>query len=164
MKKILIDQENNAERFWDEIQDRAERGEKFAVLLSGLDLTDPLYLEDDEAEELWAYAQQVPGWADGPEHAREALLVQELEGYPALAVELVPDAKWPEHCLGTYQPHGDGRTLLLLEAGPDVESLLDEDNHVVEYWDVTIYDEEVPGGLPVDCPNGIVAFVLRTSR
>ena len=162
MKKILIDQENNAERFWDEIQDRAGRGEKFAVLLAGLDLTSPLY--DDEAEALMVYAQQVPGWADGPEHAREALLVQELEAYPALAVELVPDAEWQEHCLGTYQPHGDGRTLLLLEAGPDVESLLDEDNRVAEYWDVTIYDEEVPGGLPVDCPNGTVAFVLRTSR
>ena len=80
MKKILIDQENNAERFWDEIQDRAERGEKFAVLLSGLDLTSPLYLEDDEAEALMAYARQVPGWADGPEYSPEALLVQDLPG------------------------------------------------------------------------------------
>lgn len=85
-------------------------------------------------------------------------------GYPALAVELVPGAEWPEHCLGTYQPHRDGRERILLEAGPKVESLLDQDNRVVEYWDVTIFDEEVPGGLPVDCPNGTVAFVLRTSR
>lgn len=85
----------------------------------------------------------------------------EMDGYPALAVELRPNAEWAEHCLGTYQPHGDGRTLLLLEAGPKVESLLDEDDRVVEYWDVTIYDEEVPGSRPVDCPNGTVAFVLR---
>ena len=88
----------------------------------------------------------------------------EFEGYPALAVELVPGAEWPDGCLGTYQPHRDGRERILLEAGPKVESLLDQDNRVVEYWDVTIYDEEVPGSRPVDCPNGTVAFVVRTSR
>ena len=86
----------------------------------------------------------------------------EIGGYPALAVELVPGAEWPEHCLGTYQPHRDGRERILLEAGPKVASRLDQDNRVVEYWDVTIFDEEVPGSRPVDCPNGTVAFVVRT--
>lgn len=162
MKKILIDQENNAERFWDEIQDRAGRGEKFAVLLSGLDLTSPLYLEDDEAEALWAYAQQIRGWKAG--RPNDPILLQDLEGYPALSVDLRPGAEWPDGCLGTYQPHGDGRERILLEAGPKVASLLDQDNRVVEYWDVTIFDEDVPGGLPVDCQNGTVAFVLHTSR
>lgn len=160
MKRILVDQENNAERFWDEIQDRAERGEKFAVLLSGLDLTSPLYLEDDEAEALIAYAQQVPGWPDGPEHAREALLVQELGGYPALAVRLVPGAEWTGDCLGTYRLHGDGEERLLLEAGADVEARLDEDGRVEKYRPVTIYDDEIPGSHPVDCPNGVVAYVV----
>lgn len=161
MKRILVDQENNAERFWDEVQDRAERGEKFAVLLSGLDLTDILYLGDDEAEELLAYARQVPGWADGPEYAREALLVQDAQGYQALAVRLVPGAEWTGDCLGTYRLHGDGEERLLLEAGEDVEARLDEDDRVVEYQDVTIYDDEVPGSRPVDCPNGVVAYVVH---
>ena len=159
MKKILIDQDNNAERFWGEVQDRAERGEAFAVLLSGLDLTSPLYLEDDEAEELWAYAQQVPGWADGPEHAREALLVQNLPGCKAVAVELRPEAEWAEDGMGTYQPHRDGRERLLLEAGAEVEARLDEDERVEGYREVTIYEDQVPGSRPVDCSNGVVAFV-----
>ena len=158
MKKILIDQENNAERFWDEIQDRTERGEEFAVLLSGLDLTSPLYLEDDEAEELWAYARQVPGWKDGYPEC-DPLLLQDLEGYPALSVDLRPGVEWPDGCLGTYQPHRDGRERILLEAGAEVEARLDEDERVEGYREVTIYEDQVPGSRPVDCSNGVVAFV-----
>ena len=161
MKKILVDQENNAERFWDEINDRAEKGDQLAQRLAEMDLTDPLYLEDDEAEELLAYARQVPGWAaDDSEYVLEALLVQDVQGYPALAVRLVPGAEWTGDCLGTYRLHGDGEERILLEAGADVEARLDEDGRVEKYRPVTIYDDEIPGSHPVDCPNGVVAYVV----
>ena len=160
MKRILVDQENSAERFWDEINDRAEKGDQLAQRLAEMDLTDPLYLEDDEAEELWAYAQQVPGWADGPEHAREALLVQNAQGYQALAVRLVPGAEWIGDCLGTYRLHGREEERLLLEAGADVEARLGEDGRVEKYRTVIIYDWEIPGSHPVNCPNGVVAYVV----
>jgi len=165
VKKILVDQENNEERFWDEINDRAEKGDQLAQRLAEMDLTDPLYLEDDEAEELWAYAQQVPGWADGPEHAREALLVQDLPGCEAVAVELRPEAEWAEGGLGTYQPHRDGREVLVLQPcgrfGGTTKHDLDNDDRVIRYWDVTIYDEEVPGSRPLDSCCGEVGYVLE---
>ena len=160
MKRILVDQENSAERFWDEVNDRAGKGDRIAQRLAEADLTCPLLLSDPEADALLAYARQVPGWADGPEYAREALLVQDAQGYQALAVRLVPGAEWTWDCLGTYRLHGDGEERLLLEAGEDVEARLDEDGRVEKYRTVVIYDWEIPGSHQVDCPNGVVAYVV----
>jgi len=158
VKKILIDQDNNAERFWFAVRDRAEKGEAFAELLLKLDLTTDLYLEDSEADALWAYAKKIRGWSAG--RPNKPILIQEMEELRALSVELRRGAEWPDGCLGTYQTHRDGRERLLLEAGPEVEARLDEDERVEGYREVTIYEDQVPGSRPVDCENGVVAFVL----
>ena len=75
VKRISVDWENNGEIFWTEIQRRAEGGDALAKILDDLDNQyDSAYLPTAEAEKLMAYAKTVPGFADGPAHARTAIL------------------------------------------------------------------------------------------
>ena len=79
VRRISIDWENNGEKFWTEIQRRAEGGDSLAKELEwcGED-HDSLYLPTAKAKKLMAYAKKVPGYADGPAHAREAINMYEV--------------------------------------------------------------------------------------
>lgn len=82
MTIIKVDYENNAERFWKEFQD-------LALVDVPIELW-PLRRECGNADEIEIISSQrvkemeywcskIPGYADGPEHAREALLFCEEE-------------------------------------------------------------------------------------
>jgi hypothetical protein len=74
MKRLIVDFENNAERFWDSVREAAEAGNEQAQLLD--DMAETIELDDDAADELLEYAATLPGW-DGPEYADTPLIVQD---------------------------------------------------------------------------------------
>ena len=78
-----VDHEYNAEAFWTEFRTRAEalpHGEELRILC--MDLTDRGHAfpsSETEAAELLAFCQSIPGFADGPEYAREAVTIEDSE-------------------------------------------------------------------------------------
>jgi hypothetical protein len=64
MVKFTVDYENNAETFWAAIKSQ------LPALAAKFVESDSVELTDDEA----AAVKALPGWADGPEHAKTALI------------------------------------------------------------------------------------------
>jgi len=84
MAKIArIDNEYNAEVFWAEFRTRAEalpHGEELEILCMELMDWEQAYLSsEDAAAELLAFCRAIPGFADGPEYAREAVTFVDTE-------------------------------------------------------------------------------------
>lgn len=76
MKRISVDFENTAEEWWDAVRAATNRPAPINFLLQ----TDALDVEvtDIEAEGAIEWAEQLPGWNDGPEYAPTALTVREI--------------------------------------------------------------------------------------
>lgn len=66
MPRVQVDHENNAETWWDALREREP------ALAARLGDSDTLEITADELARL----QALPGWADGPAHARTALIVE----------------------------------------------------------------------------------------
>jgi len=73
MKLIQIDQENNAEDFWDNIYDLRNAGKDVPQ-----EIMDEAIVSDDRADEIEAWCEGIEGYEDGPDHARTALLFTEI--------------------------------------------------------------------------------------
>lgn len=79
--RIMIDQENNAEEWWDAARaDAGEQSPAVAALFARIDAATAsvhgVCCRAQDAEALVAWASDLPGWGDGPEHAPNPLLVQ----------------------------------------------------------------------------------------
>lgn len=75
MKRIAVDFENNAEAWWDAATTSDNAPEAFAPMLA--DNADEIIVSDEDAITILTWAEQLPGWNDGPEYAPTALTVQE---------------------------------------------------------------------------------------
>ena len=78
--------------------------------------------------------------------------------YPVMAVVLASDEKGfsdDYDVLGTCRTPGVEWVLVEVDRAVD----LWDDPRVCMFCDATVYEEEVPGSIPVDCPNGVVAYV-----
>lgn len=75
MKRIAVDFENSAEAWWDAARSADGRPAAMNVLLytNETDVT----VSDDAALDLIAWAESLPGWNDGPEHAPHPLTVHD---------------------------------------------------------------------------------------
>jgi hypothetical protein len=82
-KVARVDHEYNAEAFWAVFHWRAEalpEGAELQILC--MDLTDRGHAfpsSETAAAELLAFCKAIPGYADGPEHAREAVTIEDSE-------------------------------------------------------------------------------------
>lgn len=78
-----VDHEYNAEAFWTEFRTRAEalpEGAELRILCMDLmDCEQAHPSSKDAAAELLAFCQAIPGFADGPEYAREAVTFVDTE-------------------------------------------------------------------------------------
>jgi hypothetical protein len=79
--RIVVDQENSAEEWWDAAREAvADATDAVADLFARIDAAagDPagVCCRSQDAAALVAWASELPGWDDGPEHARTPLLVQ----------------------------------------------------------------------------------------
>jgi hypothetical protein len=75
MKRISIDYENNAEQWWMAAQASDTTPAAFAIILA--DSVDDITVSDEDAAAIMAWAETLPGWADGPEHAPTALTLHD---------------------------------------------------------------------------------------
>lgn len=75
-----VDSENNAEQFWDEFMTRVaslDSSSELAANCRKILKSDEVELLDASAiEEFDSFVHSIPGFADGPEYAREAILFQ----------------------------------------------------------------------------------------
>ena len=83
--RIVYDMENNAEVFHQALRETPVP-EEFAPILEGLDssLAVGVYVEPGLAARFEEWVSRLPGYEDGPEHARTALLFyenQEMDDY-----------------------------------------------------------------------------------
>jgi hypothetical protein len=82
-KVARVDHEYNAEAFWTEFRTRAEalpEGTELRILCMDLmDCEQAHPSSETAAAELLAFCQAIPGYADGPEHAREAVTIEDSE-------------------------------------------------------------------------------------
>ena len=71
MKKVrvVVDYENGSEDFW-----QGEGGKLWAEV-AGKFSADEVELTQAAADDLFQRASMLPGWSDGPEHARHPLIV-----------------------------------------------------------------------------------------
>lgn len=76
--RIVYDLENNAEIFFQALQDTPIPDE-FVEIIDGLDqhLATGVCVEPALAQRFEAWVSELPGYADGPEHARTAILFYE---------------------------------------------------------------------------------------
>lgn len=79
--RVIVDQENNAEAWWDAARaDAGEQSPAVAALFARIDAATSsvhgVCCRAQDAEALIAWASDLPGWGEGPEHARNPLLVQ----------------------------------------------------------------------------------------
>ncbi len=76
--KIIYDMENNAERFGQALQE-TPIPEEFAEIIDGIDrhMAGGVCVEPALAQRFEAWVSALPGYADGPEYARTALLFYE---------------------------------------------------------------------------------------
>lgn len=96
MAKIIVDQENAAESFWDAFSDGADITIQahrhaddhsmpaiveripfpaFAEPLNDCSVTE-IECTAEQADAFVAYASRLPGWADGPAYAKHPVIVQ----------------------------------------------------------------------------------------
>ncbi len=73
MAGIKIDYENNAEEWWHAACGREDVPPELIPLLDGGG-PDEIEVPANRIAALLAWCESTPGWADGPEHARTALL------------------------------------------------------------------------------------------
>lgn len=69
---LAIDYENNAERWWDAVREAADVPADLHPLIHGT--TDRVEVPADRIGALRQWCASLPGWADGPAHARHALV------------------------------------------------------------------------------------------
>ena len=69
--RISVDYENNAEAWWIAACSDEHAPETFAPMLA--DNTDTIVDSDTQAEEILTWAENLPGWNDGPVYAPCAL-------------------------------------------------------------------------------------------
>lgn len=83
---LKIDWENNAEKFWDELRLALRRGD--GPSLEGVSLrrkVEPMAFDgeevisgtDEEIDAIIAWLETIPGYSDGPEYAKTALMLCE---------------------------------------------------------------------------------------
>jgi hypothetical protein len=75
MKRISVDWEFAAEDWWMAAQTDQHTPAAFAPMLA--DNTDSITVSDDEADQIIAWATNLPGWDDGPEYAVHPLIVHD---------------------------------------------------------------------------------------
>jgi len=72
MTLIKIDEENNAEEFWDAARDHVGPfKEAIALLLDDGELS----VNADERDQLLSFFRRLPGWASGMSHAKHPIIV-----------------------------------------------------------------------------------------
>lgn len=74
-KRIAVDFENNAEEWWDAAREALDTPASINVLLQTNETE--VTVSDDEALDVIAWAEQLPGWNDGPDYAPTALTVHD---------------------------------------------------------------------------------------
>ena len=79
--RVIVDQDNNAEAWWDAARaDAGEQSPAVAALFARIDAATSsvhgVCCRAQDAEALIAWASDLPGWGAGPAHARNPLLVQ----------------------------------------------------------------------------------------
>jgi len=82
-KVARVDHEYNAEAFWAVFHWRAEalpEGTELRILCMDLmDCEQAFPSSETAAAELLAFCKAIPGYADGPEYAREAVTIEDSE-------------------------------------------------------------------------------------
>jgi hypothetical protein len=73
---IKVDYENNAETFWQEIDDDLESPWELKLLLTG---DDEITVSNKRAKEIEKWCKGVDGYSDGPAHAETAVLFCQAE-------------------------------------------------------------------------------------
>jgi len=75
--RFVTDYENNGEVWWSAARSRATEcpSRRFADWLETLD--DEITLPSKEGERVLVWCQGLPGWEDGPAHARCPLVVED---------------------------------------------------------------------------------------
>ena len=73
---IMVDEENNAETFWQWLSSNATPA-KFARIFSELDKSGKVTVDSDLALQFVDFVSSIPGWSDGPAYAKEALIIHE---------------------------------------------------------------------------------------
>ena len=74
---IRVDHENNAEAWWDAARDLANsvRNPDFTRVFNLLDGSDEIEVSQNDAEHFLETATKLTGWDDGPNHARNPVIV-----------------------------------------------------------------------------------------
>ena len=66
--RIVVDEENNAEEFWEHVRCSS------SVPHELIELSDTITVSDERAAEIEAWCEKTPGYADGPEYDKYALV------------------------------------------------------------------------------------------
>lgn len=72
--EIIIDEENNAEGFWEHVGASPDTPEE----LRAIEIGDRIEVSAARAEEIREWCEKAPGFSGGPEHARTALIFSEV--------------------------------------------------------------------------------------
>lgn len=73
--RVVADEENSAETWWSAARDAIDTAPKAARDWLGNPASDELMLTNADARALLAWAERLPGWADGPAYAPVALII-----------------------------------------------------------------------------------------
>lgn len=79
MSRLIVDQENGSEIWWDAARERANgmRSPTWTRIFNLIDGTDDeVSVTDGDASAFLAEARELPGWDDGPSHARWPVIVE----------------------------------------------------------------------------------------
>ena len=69
--RIVVDEENNAEEFWEHVRYSSSVPHELIAL------SDTITVSDERAAEIEAWCAKAPGFSDGPTHAPTALIFVE---------------------------------------------------------------------------------------
>ena len=74
MTGLLVNTENNAEIWWDAARDAIDQFPKSTQDFIKSNLTNEVIVSEEDADAFIGVAESLPGWDDGPEFAKEAIL------------------------------------------------------------------------------------------
>jgi hypothetical protein len=75
--EIRVDEENNAEEFWQEVGNHG--GGSFAEPIDALLRDGAVTVTKEERDQLLSHFRTLPGWKGGPAHAPHPVTVNEAE-------------------------------------------------------------------------------------